>query len=608
MHKARWITGAVLLVVVGLLALAIVSTGPAAPPAGGERATGVAGGGPRRERLVDTRPVLTARRVAVLATTPEEAELARQAERLADHSVDLAFVEAMVDATESPPEPTPEIRELLAARTRAQEAVDAGHVRIQALEEQIAAAPRSDRQRLQDQMEVAKARLELDQDELEAASESLRRVGGDPQLRVRRLKEVYEAAQRDARPTAPAAATTPTARSSSVLARLRDWTWQRDKLAQLEGARRETLDKQQRMARRRTALAERMRQETEARESAKRAAETLSEGGGAASTADAGEALAALKRFANSERKLASLDRRLADGVELAEVYGSWTGIASASERAALHRVLHGLLWVVVTLLAAFLGCRIVEHLFGGLASDKLRMATLRTVGKFVVQVAAAVVVLFLVFGVPDQTTTILGLAGAGLTVALKDFIVAFFGWFMLMGPNGIRVGDWVEIKGVGGQVAEIGLLHTVLLETGSWSEAGHPTGRRVSFVNSFAMEGHYFNFSTSGQWMWDDLRVLIPLGQDPYPILAGVQLLVERESEANAKAAEAEWRALAARYRVQAFSVVPGINVVPTANGMELRVRYLTRANERNAARKRLYQAVVELMHGKPAERAGAA
>jgi hypothetical protein len=32
--------------------------------------------------------------------------------------------------------------------------------------------------------------------------------------------------------------------------------------------------------------------------------------------------------------------------------------------------------------------------------------------------------------------------------------------------------------------------------------------GRRVTFTNNFAVEGHYFNFSTSGQWLWDSPTV----------------------------------------------------------------------------------------------------
>ena len=84
------------------------------------------------------------------------------------------------------------------------------------------------------------------------------------------------------------------------------------------------------------------------------------------------------------------------------------------------------------------------------------------------------------------------------------------------MGRNGIRVGDWVEINGVGGEVVEISLLRTTLLETGNWTDSGHPTGRKVTFVNSFAIEGHYFNFSTSGQWLWDELTVSVRAARIP--------------------------------------------------------------------------------------------
>jgi small-conductance mechanosensitive channel len=222
---------------------------------------------------------------------------------------------------------------------------------------------------------------------------------------------------------------------------------------------------------------------------------------------------------------------------------------------------------------------------------------------KFAAELVGAIVILFIIFGMPSETTTILGLAGAGLTVAGKDVIMAFFGWFLLMGHNGIRVGDWVEINGVGGEVIEIGLLKTVLLETGNWADAGHPTGRRVSFVNSFAIEGHYFNFSTSGQWMWDELQLTIPEDQDPYAVIDGLQKMVAKDTDENAKKAEQEWQHTTTKYHVQAFSAEPAINVRPSGSGVEARVRYITRAYERHETRKRLYEAVVAMMRGKGTE-----
>ena len=184
--------------------------------------------------------------------------------------------------------------------------------------------------------------------------------------------------------------------------------------------------------------------------------------------------------------------------------------------------------------------------------------------------------------------------------MALKDFIVGFIGWFVLMGKNGIRMGDWVEINGVSGEVVEIGPFHTVLLETGNWTDSGHPTGRRVTFTNSFAIEGHYFNFSTTGQWLWDELQVVLPTGKDPYPIVEAIRKKVEEATRESGQLAEQEWRRAAGSRDMSGFSAVPAISVKPVLGGVEVAVRYITRANERFTLRSKLNRAAVQLLGGK--------
>jgi small-conductance mechanosensitive channel len=207
---------------------------------------------------------------------------------------------------------------------------------------------------------------------------------------------------------------------------------------------------------------------------------------------------------------------------------------------------------------------------------------------------------LLVLFGPPSQLGTFLGLAGAGLTVALKDFIVSFLGWFVLMGKNGIRLADWVEINGVTGEVVQIGPFHTVLLETGNWTDSGHPTGRRVTFTNSFAIEGHYFNFSTTGQWLWDELQVVLPAGQDPYPMVDAIQKKVLEATQESMKEAEEEWLKATNSKEMSGFSAAPAISVKPVVGGIELGVRYITRANERYMLRAKLYHAAIEVLGGK--------
>src|SRR5438552_51786 len=325
---------------------------------------------------------------------------------------------------------------------------------------------------------------------------------------------------------------------------------------------------------------------------------------GASSTAAASSAIKSLRHLSVNQKDLSDLNKRIQDHQELAVAYSNWIELVRSHELAAVHGMLWSFLLIALILLAVYIAGRIVDHFIIDVKHEWTRLKTLRVVIRFAIQAVGVLLILFVLFGIPSQMPTILGLAGAGLTVALKDFIVAFVGWFVLMGRNGVRVGDWVEINGVVGEVVEINLLRTVLLETGNWTDTGHPTGRKVAFVNSYAIEGHFFNFSTSGQWLWDEVEIMVPSSENPYPIIDAIHKLVEKDTQANAQAAEHEWQSAIGSYRtVQAVSAAPAINLRPTTAGVEVHVRYITRARERFATRTRLYQALVGLLHHRHVE-----
>jgi small-conductance mechanosensitive channel len=230
---------------------------------------------------------------------------------------------------------------------------------------------------------------------------------------------------------------------------------------------------------------------------------------------------------------------------------------------------------------------------------DRRQRQTLRTILNLGTQLIGLLLVLLVVFGSPSQMPTILGLATAGLTVVFQDFILAFCGWFVLMGRNGIRAGDWVEINAVGGEVVEVGLFRTALLETGNWTANGHPTGRRVSFLNGFAIRGQYFNFSTSGQWMWDEIKVSIPPGEQAYPLIEKIHAAVLEATAEDVKQAEQEWRRAPHQDGMAQFSATPAVDVRPAGAGIDAVVRYVTRAGVRLETRNKLFGMVVELLQG---------
>jgi small-conductance mechanosensitive channel len=582
------------LVVFGLVALVILAvvglflTRDSASPAAQRR--------PRRAPLVDERPVQTARSMSALASTREEQRFAQQALRLADHAVDLAFADAMREATLHPAAATPETEKLLAHVKRAEAQVKSDQEIIDELQKTAAKAKTSG-QEIQKQLDLLQAQMELDKDELEDAKGDLIRSGADPLSRIQRQFARYQAAQKQSEaaqvtqfdlPAAPASAP-----SGNFTAHFKTWRGERAKIVQLQHAREEALEKREQLQQKHDKV------EEPSAESNGNQASGASSAEGSSDQA----VIASLRRLADRHKNLADLDKRIQDHQDLADVYANWMAVAQAGQQAAIHGIIRSILLVLLVLLGIYLGDHAVDHLFARLAPDRRRLITLRMVVRFVVQAVGVLIIVFALFGIPNQMPTILGLAGAGLTVALKDFIVAFFGWFALMGRDGIRVGDWVEIQGVVGEVTEIGLLRTVLLETGNWTDAGHPTGRKVAFVNSFAIEGHYFNFSTSGQWLWDELQILVPAAQSPYPVIDAIQKLVTTTTEANARKAEEEWQRASQRDRMRTVSAAPAIHLRPTTSGVEIHVRYITRANERYATRSKLYQEIVALLHQRQPE-----
>ncbi len=612
MKLRHWITAIVLLLlivaaVVGMLRTqqrSGTSTEIAASP--GTQAPSNTRQPAAQHAWVDQRPLQTARRMGTLAYTQGEKDLAQQAEKVADHEVDLAFFDAFRAAQENPLPLTPALKKLSDTKNQMQQALGEDQANVSDLTRRLAAAPESKKENLQDQLNVAQAQLELDQDELDDATEALVQGGGDPQSEVQRQKQAHddEETYLSTHTTSAANPMEGNYQGHTLLTVFRAWRALRDKKATLEQAQQDALLEQQQLYVQHAALNTTAQQESINRASAKQQAKGFATNSAASSRdeskAGAQAALDSLKRYRQNQKNLADLNRRAADEQKLTDIYAQWIALVEARQRAALHNMIEVLLWILLVVVIVYLSNRVIEHYTIDLKTENKRIETLRAVLKFSTQALGVLAILFLIFGLPNQTTTILGLAGAGLTVAMKDFIMAFLGWFALMGRNGIRVGNWVEINGVSGEVVEIGLLKTVLLETGNWTDAGHPTGRKVSFMNNFAIEGHFFNFTTSGQWMWDELKVTIPAGQDPYVVIDGIQKLVAKETEASARKAEEEWKNTANHYRVKAFSAAPALNVLPSGDGVEVQIRYITRAYERHEMRKRLYEAVVKLMHGK--------
>ena len=549
-----------------------------------------------RKNLVNLGPWQTARALAPLAVSAEETEYAREAERLADHEVDQAFAAALRMANLQDQDRVLTGQALVISKRIAE--LQQLIKQDQALVDSLTAKSGSGAAPMKagapvpanaDDLEVAKAQLGLDTDQLSDAQRELERVSGDESVRIQEELAAHEASMRqydsEARSYAPIAVLS-VKRYGTLAGRVKAWFSQRDRYQLLQQALEQT------------------QKDIAALTTEYNALEAKTNATEAAPPTDAADHAIRLSSIGDrrAERQILSIyDDRIQTEQQLSTVYGKWASQLILQHRIVLHLILQSLAVIVFIAICMVFLDALVRRLMAHPSLDRRQMHTLRSIVELSIQVLGALLILLVIFGLPQETPTILGLATAALTIALQDFILAFLGWFVLMGKNGIHVGDWVEINGVGGEVTDVGLIYTTLLETGTLADKGYPTGRRITFINSYAIRGKYFNFSTTGQWMWDEVSVSIPASDNATDVVERIHKAVLEDMEENTRLAEKEWKRGARGDSLSRFSADPVVSLRPTASGIDVEVRYVTRASERFDVRNRLNQHLIELLHEQP-------
>jgi small-conductance mechanosensitive channel len=605
MKTTKQIATIILIILLGVIAYGLFRTGKS-KPARIEQSQ--AAHGP----AIDQSSLDAARKLVQMPTSADELPLAQEALRIGDREMDLAFAAAVSDVREHPAVLSAEAKQIQARLQNAENSLDRDKARVDQLTAALGKATGAKKDSLDNQLQQAKVQVELDQDEVDNAKQELNDAGGEAQSRIEELVKEHEAASKVADTTSVNTSTPPD--SHGMVRHYLRWSELHDKTKQLRQATQDAESAAAAFTTKRAALQSSIKTKTQevpekvqsgtsprsGPPSGPPSAPPSDEKSTSPPSETSADVVNATKRRSAAVKALTNADERTEDQRHLSETYRKWMEVVSAQEGAVIHRGLRGAAIIVAILLIGIFFDSWLKSLLGKVKLDPRQAETLHAVISTVLEIIALGLILLVIFGPPGQLGTFLGLAGAGLTVALKDFIVSFFGWFVLMGKNGMGLGDWVEINGVTGEVAELGMFHTVLLETGNWTDSGHPTGRRVTFTNSFAIEGHYFNFSTSGQWLWDELTLVVDSSQSPYPIVDAIQKTVLEATAESAGQAEKEWKNSAHSRSVGTLSAAPAINLKPVSGGVEIAVRYITRASERYAMRSKLYQAAVSLISKK--------
>ena len=188
-------------------------------------------------------------------------------------------------------------------------------------------------------------------------------------------------------------------------------------------------------------------------------------------------------------REEAALARRFASDLK------GWNEVINRESWQALQGLALDLLGVVAALAVIMVGSVLWRIAVVRYVTDAGRRRLLLTARSVVITVAVTLVLIFRFTSEMAALVTALGFAAAGIAFAFQNVILAVAGYFSMVAPNGIRIGDRVSLQGpfgyVHGEVAEIGFVRVKLNELGG--EPLRPTGRVVVFPNSVVFTGTFF-------------------------------------------------------------------------------------------------------------------
>jgi len=197
-----------------------------------------------------------------------------------------------------------------------------------------------------------------------------------------------------------------------------------------------------------------------------------------------------------------------------------------------------------------------------------------------------------------NSLTIFLSVIGAGVTLALQEAILCIAGWFLILIRRPFAVGERIELGGVKGDVIDIRLFQTSLLEIGNWVDADQSTGRIANIPNSAVFKKENYNYSRGFEFIWNEIKILVTFESD-FKLAEQIMLRhAKQQAEGMEKLVKNKIREMTRRYMIHYDKLTPIVYTSIENSGILLTLRYLTEARNRRSTQDQLCRAILDDFH----------
>jgi len=191
--------------------------------------------------------------------------------------------------------------------------------------------------------------------------------------------------------------------------------------------------------------------------------------------------------------------------------------------------------------------------------------------------------------------TVALGVAGAGIAFALQEVITSFAGWIAIMAGGLYRTGERVQVGGIKGDVIDLGVLRTTVMELGQWVDGDLYNGRIVRIANSFVFKEPVFNYSSDFPFLWDEIKIPVKFGSDYNKAREILETVGETVTGDYAKKAQAYWDEMVRKFNIENAGTNTMVTMTITDNWVEFVLRYVVDYRKRRFTQNALFMKILD-------------
>ncbi len=193
-----------------------------------------------------------------------------------------------------------------------------------------------------------------------------------------------------------------------------------------------------------------------------------------------------------------------------------------------------------------------------------------------------------------QSLATYLGLATAGIAIALKNLVESFAGWLFISWRRPFHVGDRIQVGPYRGDIIDVRVFKFTLMEIGNWVDAEQSTGRIIHVPNSMVLTDVIANYSRGFQFIWHEIPVLITFESDWEQAKTILTAVANQHAEHFTEDAARKIKEASKKFMIFYSTLAPAVYTTVKDSGVLLTIRYLINPRRRRSSEQAIWENIL--------------